>query len=168
MRYFIFLSVAYSMMAVLGALLHLVGVTQTVPDVALAFVLYVVFSRRGTAPVHACFALLLGYLCDVLGGTPAGLQAFTLTAVAMVGRVVARRIGAEGVTAQSLTTAFGSVVSSVLAGFLSRAIAQGAVSVPLLPTPMQVLACAIAGPLVFRLGRQLDAGLGLTSRPTLS
>lgn len=164
MRYLIFGGVAYGALVLMGVALRLLGVALAAPDVALAFVLYVAFSRRGSAPAHAAFAVTLGYLCDVLGGAPRGLHAFMLATVAMVSRTAARRVHLEGFVSEALATLGGAGASLALAVLVGAALHGVRPTLTWPEAPAQILATALLGPPVFALGRRLDARLGLVSR----
>ena len=150
---------------VVGVVLRFAGSPTVIPDVAQTFVLYVAFSRRGSAPTHAVFALILGYLCDVLSGAPRGLHAFVLAAIAMLGRRFARRLYLEGFVAEAIAGLVGSFASTLLIAATAVLLPYGRPELSWSQVLPQAFATALVAPLVFAIGRRVDARLGLVTAP---
>ncbi|MEK6606967.1 MAG: rod shape-determining protein MreD [Myxococcota bacterium] len=167
MRYILLFGVVYALLVLEAVLLRVVRVDLLAPGLAQAVVVYVALSRRGSAPAHAMFALAIGYLCDVLSGSPRGLHAFVLVALAMLGRLVARRVYIEGFVAEALAALGGSATSAMLIGAVAFVLPEAAPAIPWSPLPAQLIATALVGPPIFAMGRRLDARLGLGAVRTM-
>lgn len=163
MRYIVFSGLAYLLLVTMGALHQVFGITEAVPDVALALVLYVVFSRRGNAPSHAIFALVLGYLVDVLGGSPRGLHAFGLITLALLARLFSHRLELKGVLAQAAAVALACIVYSSLLAFVRAALGPDPAAGTWFPSLPHLVATTLCGPVIFKVGENCDGKLGLTS-----
>lgn len=172
-----FALLAFVLMTLLAPLARLLGLELVAIDVPLIFVLYTSVSDRRASLSRAssldlrarargaldipgvALALALGYLADVLGGSPKGVQSLSLACVYLLGRSLARRIYLEGVLPQVVFTLVGSVCASIVAVGLRWWL--GAVpGLSLIPVLIgQAVLTACAAPPVMKLLRMIDAQL---------
>ena len=104
------------LLLLLQAVLHtLVPTTAPLPAFALLTPLYVGFSPRWSPAGATAFALVIGYLFDLVSGAPTGVHAFATPLVVLLGSFVATALQVRGVLARTvasfvLVTVFGSLV----------------------------------------------------------
>jgi rod shape-determining protein MreD len=159
---------AYAMCVVVAAAWRLLGDTlhDAVPDIGALTAAYLgLTARRQVAPA-VLGSVVLGYLVDVISGSPAGLIALALGATSLAARATQQRILVRGT---AMTIAFSAFVAACaqLAALLVRVVYQvprAAVTVELAHLAMVTLATAIVGPLVWRVFRRIDAAYARTHR----
>lgn len=132
--------IGFLLLAVLGALLQLCGLTRISCDVATLMVLHVSLSTapvdvaRGSGlnraagwfePAGVAVTVGLGYLADLLSGTPPGLQALALATVYLLGRGLARQLYLGGALSYAIVggvaALFAGLVGTLLRSVLWRA-----------------------------------------------
>ena len=167
MRYLVLLLFGYALLVVEGAVMVFVPLRAAAPDLALMVVVATALSRRGTAPVHAVFAMALGYLADVLSGGPRGVLAFSFVLMSLVGRFFTRRVYVNRlwgrVAAGAVCTALCGVTTTV-AQFL---VVEGATLRVLALVPLHAAVTALLAPLVIGLCRRIDLTLGIVVQEPL-
>lgn len=123
-------------------------------------------TRPFMLPVTAGVAIL-GYLIDVISGTPAGLTSLVLVLTSDVARRTQRRLFVRGTSMMIGFSAFVSVMAS-LVQLVLRALfdvsALGSATLELRHMALVAFATALLGPLVWRLYRRIDAAFARTSR----
>ena len=123
-------------------------------------------TRPFMLPVIAGVAIL-GYLIDVISGTPAGLTALVLGMTSDVARRTQRRLFVRGTSMMIGFSAFISLIASLMQ-LLLRAVFDvstiGTLSLELQQMALVAIATAVTGPLVWRLYRRIDAAFARTSR----
>jgi len=149
---------AYVILLVMGAIWRLMPF-QSIPDVVALFAAYLGLTARERLAPAMLGAVILGYLADLLGGTPRGMMALTAAVVCVVGHFVHARILVRGLSA-TVTFAFFTGLASGVFVLTIRAI-YGMMPAGLW-TDLPVLfgssvLTALAGPIVFRICRALDA-----------
>jgi hypothetical protein len=155
---------AYALVLVLGCVWRLVPLPRAAPDVVALTAVYLgLTARRGLAP-STLGAVIIGYLGDLLTGTPPGLLALTAGVLCIAGHLIHRRLLVRG---WMVTIGF-SFFAALLAGLVSLLLrglgGQGGLGGEL-PSLLFVSATSgLAGPLVFRLCRRLDARFARTHR----
>ena len=112
-------------------------------------------------------AFLLGYLLDVLGGSPVGLHAFTSVATIALARVAGLRIITQGGYARALLAggfaALAELLALVLMAIFGRPYAPRAMLPQIIP---HAIATALVAPIVFRLAARTNAlAAGFMGRP---
>ena len=156
--------VAYLLILVLGASWQFVPTVQATPSVIALIAVYLgLTARRGIASA-VCGAVAVGYLGDLLFGTPLGLHALVAGVVCIAGHLVHRRLLVRGI---GVTAGF-SLFVGVLAGFIELLIRLYLGVVPLGAETgtfvVSAMCTAIAGPIVFRICRAVDARFARTHR----
>lgn len=112
-------------------------------------------------------AAVLGYLIDVISGTPAGLTSLVLGMTSDVARRTQSRLFVRGTSMMIGFSAFISIIAS-LGALMVRALFDvstiGSASLELQHIVLVAFATALTGPLVWRLYRRIDAAYARTHR----
>jgi rod shape-determining protein MreD len=160
---------AYVLCVIVAAIWRLVPTSllrDAVPDIGALTAAYVgLTARRELAPAVAA-AVVLGYLVDLISGTPAGLTSLALGGTAVFAHGIRQRILVRGT---AVTMAFSALVavSTGINLILERTVARmpmGSVAVELRHIALVAIATALVGPLVWRLFRRIDAAFARTQR----
>lgn len=161
--------VAYLACTIIGAFWRQLPVDfllDAVPDLGALTAAYLgLTARRNVAPAVGG-SVVLGYLVDVISGSPAGLAALTLGLTCLVARAAQQRIFVRGVGMTMAFSAFIAVTAGVI-GLIVRIVYT--VPRPSLATDLQSIALvtivtALIGPLVWRAFRRIDAAFARTHR----
>jgi cell shape-determining protein MreD len=161
--------VAYGLCVVVSSVWRMlpIDLMQTlVPDVVALTAAYLgLTARRGVSPAVAG-AVVLGYLGDLISGSPPGLIALCAGLLAVIAHNVHRRILVRGF---AMTLGF-SIFVGMASGFLIIAI-RVVNAIPLAPPGTELtrvagvaLATGLVGPAVLRLYRRIDAAFARTHR----
>ncbi|MCG8419911.1 MAG: hypothetical protein MJE77_18415 [Proteobacteria bacterium] len=157
---------AYVLILFIGCLWRFVPLGRMTPDiVALSAVYLGLTARERLAPATAG-AVVLGYLGDLLFGTPRGFLAVTAGIVCIFGQLIHRRLLVRGV----VVTAAVSFVTGLVSGLIGLGLRAYADLIPARAgVEFGVIAgsaaiTGILGPPLFRLFRALDARFGRTYR----
>ncbi len=156
----------YVLLVLLGPLWRVTPFEVVVPNLALIMAAYLGVTAREHLATPVAAAVIVGYLGDLLGGSPAGLTAF----IAGLGCVTARLV-----TARLLVRGRGFIIillaSLTLAGAalsLGLRVYHQAASAPLWSELLIALGCALITGItavpVFRLCRAVDARFARTER----
>jgi hypothetical protein len=158
---------AYAIVLVVGCLWRHIPLPRAAPDVAALAAAYLgLTARRDLAPPIAG-AVVIGYLADLLNGTPPGVLALSCGLLAIAGHLVHRRLLVRGWMVTLGFSFFTAVASGILVmtlrasgGGLPSGGTGGEIGWLLLGSTFT----ALVGPLVFRLCRRLDARFARTHR----
>jgi rod shape-determining protein MreD len=167
MRYLVLLLLGYALLVLEGALMVLVPVPAAGPDLALLVVVAAALSRRGTAPVHALFALAMGYLADVLGGGPRGLLAFSFALMSLVGRSFSRRVYVNRLWGRAVAAVVCTALCGTTATFVQWLVVEGATLRPLGLVPLHAGVTALLAAPIIALCRRIDSALGIVMQEPL-
>ncbi len=116
----------------------------------------------------AAISFALGYITDVVGIAPVGLNTFASVAIFLLARVVGVRLAAQTVSTQLLLCLIFAISNSVIVLVLIAIFGRDAYmarSLYLLVIP-HVVATTLAAPLVFRLAERIGEATG-AARPDL-
>lgn len=160
---------AYALCVIVGACWRLMPASflrDAVPELGALTAAYLgLTARRNLAPAVGG-SVAIGYLVDVISGTPAGLGALVLGVTCLVTRGAQQRILVRGA---AMTIGFSAFVALV-AGLVGL-IARGAAGIPVATITVELshlalvaFATALIGPLVWRLFRRIDAAFARTHR----
>lgn len=156
---------AYVVLLLLSALWRFVPIEPR-PDVVALFAVYLGLTARQTLAPSALAAFFVGYLGDLLMGAPRGLLALDAIALCLLGHFVHRRLLVRG---RVFTIIFSAAVA-VSSGLVLMAL-RAFVQSPLRGLGDEVLVLlgtaglsGLAGPLVFRAARAVDARFARTHR----
>lgn len=160
---------AYAVLLLLSATWRFVPL-ESRPDLVALFAVYLGLTARQTIAPAAFSAFLVGYLADLLMGTPRGLLALDAVVLCLMGHFVHRRLLVRG---RIFTMVFAAAVA-VSSGLVLMAL-RVLVESPLhrMGEEASVLfgsavLSALAGPLVFRLARAVDARFARTHRERMA
>jgi len=141
-------------------------VRDAVPDLGALSAAYLgLTARRHVSPAIGG-AVVLGYLVDLISGSPPGLFAFVLGLAALVARAVQQRILVRGAALSIAFSGFVALITGVLA-LVIRVVYRmptTTLSIELQHIALATIATAIAGPLVWRMFRRIDAAFARTHR----
>lgn len=157
---------AYALILLLGCVWRLMPFGRAAPDVVALSAFYLGLTARHRLAPSTLGAVVTGYLGDLLVGTPRGMLALIAGLLCILGHVIHRRLIVRGL-GMTLAVSFFTGLAAGLLGLLIRAYAglipQGAG----LGAGMLFYSAALtamAGPLVFRLCRTIDARFARTYR----
>jgi rod shape-determining protein MreD len=157
---------AYFLLLVVDTIWRFLPIGRAIPDlVALSAVYLGLAARERLAPAMLA-AVVMGYLADLLIGTPAGLLATSAGVMCLLGHFVQGRLIVRG---PLVTAAFALVVGLVSGGVLMglRAwlgLLSPSFSSEVVTALLSAALTAAAGPLVFRMCRRMDARFARTRR----
>jgi rod shape-determining protein MreD len=159
--------VAYLMCVAFAALWRLVPwIPDAIPDLGALTAAYLGLTARRQVSPAIGGAIVLGYLIDLISGAPPGLIALVLGLTTLIARAVQQRILVRGAVISVAFSAFVALVAGVLA-YLVRELYR----VPVAPFGIELrhvagvtVATAVAGPLVWRVFRRIDAAFARTHR----
>src|SRR5690606_38519332 len=148
---------AYALVLALGAIWRLTPLGRVAPDlVALSAVYLGLTARHRLAPAIAG-AVVLGYLADLLSGTPRGLPALVAGIMCIVGHVTHRRMIVRGWGVTIAVSFFTGLLSGLVALALRAyaGITARSLGVDLMAIVYVALLTALVGPTMFRLCRTI-------------
>ena len=137
------------------------GDTLVRPDVVAVVALYLGLNAREQLAMSIATAGAVGYLADILAGTPVGLLTAAACAVCAGSYIARGRLVVRGLRAVVIACAAASIAMSVLVALLSRAAGIGQTALPLDPMVIGIsaLLTATVGALLYILHRRVDARL---------
>lgn len=161
--------VAYALCVIVAAVWRLwpIGfVRDAVPELGALTAAYLgLTARRDLAPAVGG-SVVLGYLVDLISGSPPGLNALVLGLTGLVTRSVQQRILVRGYPMTAGFSAFVALVAGIVL-WLVRAmygIPRASFGQELKYIVLVVIATALLGPLVWRIFRRIDAAFARTHR----
>lgn len=174
MRPLIYLALGWLLLALVGAVGHVAGLTIMLPATSAALVAHAVFARELSLPATVLVAVGLGYLEDMHQGTPAGLLSLVHGISCLALAWASRRFAVDGAVARALAAGVAAVLVDLVTFGLLFALRRrlGLDTEPLLAGLLlarwHALATVLAAPAVFLL---VELALGgwerlLGRRPT--
>ena len=156
---------AFLLSVLAGAFWRVMPFDVVAPQVALLVALYLGASVRGQTWEATAAALAIGYLHDIVEGGPRGLAAFVLGAVCLLARLATARLLVRGTVFIMVFSWSGAVVAAVMT-WIVRAAGGGTVRLAdELPAAFgATVLTALVAPVVFRVGRTIDARFARTQR----
>lgn len=161
--------VAYMLCVIVAAVWrYMPGFTRdAVPAIGALTAAYLGHTTRPHMLPAMLSAAVLGYLIDVISGTPAGMTSFALGMTSDLARRTQHRLLVRGTAMIIGFSAFVSIIAS-LAQLMVRALSNvSTISTPALELrhiALVAISTALAGPLVWRLYRRIDAAYARTHR----
>lgn len=159
---------AYIMCVIVAASWRMFGgvLHDAVPDLGALTAAYLgLTARRDVAPAVGA-SVVLGYLIDLISGAPPGLSALVLALTGLVARAVQQRIFVRGKVMTMAFSAFVALVAWVIA-FVVRVLyhaSRADLVLELRHAALVIVATALAGNLVWRVFRRIDAAFARTAR----
>jgi rod shape-determining protein MreD len=163
-----FIALGLGLLLVQANLFRVTGwihVPGLVPSLVLPLILFMGVHEYSIAR-GAAVAFLLGYVTDLVGGSPVGLFTFTYVALFLLARAAGVRLAAQTVMLQVVLALAFALVHSVMVLVLIAIFGKDAY-VPRALYPMvipHVIATAAVAPLVFRLAQRIHAATVISSR----
>lgn len=156
---------SYGLILLLGCLWHYLPLDVAVPEVAALGALYLGLTARQRLAPATLGAVIIGYLSDLLLGTPRGSQALVAGVLCILGHLIHRRLLLRGRVVTMLLAAF----TGLAAGLLGTPIRWFAGHLPgggdaLGAMVQAALVTGLVGPLVFHSCRAVDARFARTHR----
>ncbi|HTL38808.1 MAG TPA: hypothetical protein VL326_37010 [Kofleriaceae bacterium] len=161
--------VAYVMCVIVAAVWRFMpGFTRdAVPAIGALTAAYLGHTTRPYQSSAVAGSVVLGYLIDVISGTPPGLSSLALAKTAVVARGTQQRIFVRGF---GMTVAYSAFIS--LFASLARMFSMAIFGVPRAPSvalelqymALTAFSTALVGPVVWRLFRRIDAAYARTHR----
>jgi rod shape-determining protein MreD len=161
--------VAYVMCVLLAAIWrYMPGLLQdAIPGIGPLTAAYLGYTLRPFRAPSTAGVVVLGYLIDVVSGTPPGLTSLVLAITAEIARATQQRIFVRGA---SMTIAFSGFIAliSSFASWILRALfsglSTGSASLELQHAALVAMATALVGPAVWKIFRRIDAAYARTHR----
>jgi rod shape-determining protein MreD len=161
--------VAYVMCVLLAAIWrYMPGLLQdAIPGIGPLTAAYLGYTLRPFRAPSTAGVVVLGYLIDVISGTPPGLTSLVLAITAEIARATQQRIFVRGA---SMTIAFSGFIAliSSFASWILRALfnglSTGSASLELQHAALVAIATALVGPAVWKVFRRIDAAYARTHR----
>lgn len=156
----------YFLVLVMGVLWRMGPLDRAIPDVVALIAIYLGLAARERVAPSVLASVVIGYLADLLLGGPLGLLAIDAGVMCLVGHFVQGRLIVRGLV---FTAGFAAVVGLVsglvlLALRAFHGLVGAAVGSQLVTILLSALTSGLAGPIVFRLCRQVDARFARTQR----
>jgi rod shape-determining protein MreD len=165
MRVVVHVFFGFLLVVMLGAFWHSFSLGKAVPDVVAVVSVYLGLTARERSSPSMAGALVLGYVADLVLGTPKGLLAFSACSVCLLGHLVQGRLLVRGVPFTALFTACVAFVSGLI--MLAVRARMG----PALSASDEIwtlfrcaLVTGLLGPIIFWVCRSIDARLARTRR----
>lgn len=160
--------VAYVLCVVVAAVWrHMPGFTHdAIPAIGALTAAYLGHTTRPHRAPATAGAVVIGYLIDVISGTPVGMSSLVLAMTADIARSTQQRIFVRGVAMTIGYSAFIALFASLAKILVSVlfGIPRPPVALELEQMALVALATALVGPLVWRLFRRIDAAYARTHR----
>lgn len=159
--------VAYVILLVLGALWYAISILpDTRPDIAAIVAAYLGLTARRSVAAAVGASIVVGYLADLLAGTPVGLQALVAGVICILGHLVHRRIVVRGLRVTLAFSLLVGVSASLLVAFLRWVMGEptGGAWFELVGILAPGIPTALLGPPMLRLLRRIDAAFARTHR----
>jgi rod shape-determining protein MreD len=161
--------VAYALCVIVGAVWRALPfelVHDAIPDLGALTAAYLgLTARRDVAPAVGG-SVVLGYLVDVISGTPPGLAALAFGLTCLVARAAQQRILVRGTALAIGFSAFIAVVTGIVVLIVRvlYGVPRASLGTELQHLALVTLATALLGPLVWRAFRRIDAAFARTHR----
>jgi rod shape-determining protein MreD len=161
--------VAYALCVIVGACWRLMPygfVRDAVPDLGAVSAAYIGLTARRTVAPAVGGSVVLGYLVDLISGTPPGLIALVLGFTGLIARAVQQRILVRGAAMTIGFSAFVGLVAALIQLILRALnhLPRASVGVELQHIALVVIATGAVGPLAWRVFRRVDAAFARTQR----
>lgn len=166
MRALVHIAVAYVTLVVGGAVWPALPFRVVAPDVTAVFAVYLGITARQEISGAAATAVVIGYLADLLGGTPRGLMALVAGLTCVVGRLLTARLLVRGrlfVSVFCAVTAFAAALFT-LGLRISFGVSIGGVWGEILVAVASALLTGLVAAPLFRICRAIDARFARTER----
>lgn len=159
---------AYVLCVLVSALWHVLPgpAHDAIPDIGALTAAYLGLTARRTIAPAVGGSIAIRYLADLISGAPPGLTALVLALTGLVARAVQQRIYVRGAAMTVAFSGFVALVAQALAIAVraSYRMSLAAAYIELRHLALVAIATALAGPLVYKLFRRIDATYARTAR----
>ena len=160
--------VAYVMCIVVAAIWrHMpLAAADAIPNVGALTAAYLGHTARTVRAPSTAGAVVVGYLIDIISGTPAGLTSLVLALTTGIARATQQRIFVRGLAMTIGFSAFVAIVCALIS-LVVRAlfgIPRADLAIEMQHLAFVTMATAVVGPLVWRVFRRIDAAYARTHR----
>jgi cell shape-determining protein MreD len=157
---------AYGLLLLLGAVWRLLPIRDLLPDIVALFAAYLGLTARQKLAPSVAGAVIIGYLADLLVGSPAGLLAITSGIICTACHLIQGRLLVRGVVFTMIFAALTALASGLLIlGFRAMGgILAGGWSAAMTTLLGTTLLTGLLGPFVFRACRIVDSRFARTRR----
>ncbi len=164
------IGIAYAMVLALCAVWRLGPLPRAMPDVVALFAVYLGLTARIQVAPSVLGAIIIGYLADLLLGTPRGVLALDAGLLCLFAHLVHRRLLVRGWVFTAGFTAFTAVVSGLVVMALRAymGVGPGRFGDELALLAATAALTGVIGPFVFRLCRVVDARFARTQRDRMA
>ena len=161
--------VAYALCVIVAAVWrYMPGFTRdAIPALGALTAAYLGHTTRPHRAPAIAGAVVLGYLIDVVSGTPTGMSSLALAMTAEIARATQQTIFVRGTLMTIVYSGFIAVFASLARLIVSLVFGiprSGNIVLELQFIALIAFATALAGPLVWRLFRRIDAAYARTHR----
>ena len=160
--------VAYFSCVIVGAVWRLMpwAVHDAVPDLGALTAAYLGLTARRNVTPAVGGSVMLGYLVDLISGSPPGLMALVLGLTCVIARAIQQRIYVRGATMTIGFSAFVALVAGILAILVRGTyhVPSARMAVDLRNLALVAIATGVVGPFVWRIFRRIDAAYARTAR----
>src|SRR5262245_41488809 len=166
MRVVAHIASAYLLMVVFGVLWRLAPFDVLAPNLPIVIAAYLGITTRDRVPHATAGAVAIGYLADLLTGSPRGLLALVCGVLCLGGRLVSARLLVRGRLVVMGFAFLTSILASILVVAARVAVGAelGSAWRELASALGSALLTGLAAPLVFRLCRRIDVSFARTAR----
>jgi len=163
-------AVAYVVVLLLSAVWRLGPLPRAMPDAVALFGVYLGLTARVQVAPSVLGAIVIGYLADLLIGTPRGVLALDAGLLCLFAHLVHQRLLVRGWIYTSVFCAIIAVLSGVILMAIRAymGVGPGSLSEEVWVLAASALLTGLAGPLVFRMCRVIDARFARTQRDRLA
>ncbi len=160
--------VAYFSCVIVGAVWRLMpwAIHDAVPDLGALTAAYLGLTARRNVTPAVGGSVLLGYLVDLISGSPPGLMALVLGLTCVIARAIQQRIYVRGTTMTIAFSAFVALVAGLVAIIVRGVyhVSIASMAVELRNLALVAVATGAVGPVVWRMFRRIDAAYARTAR----
>jgi cell shape-determining protein MreD len=157
---------AYFMVLLVGAIWRFLPFDRAIPDLVALSAVYVGLTARERVAPAMLAAVVIGYLADLVIGTPSGLLSTSAGVMCLLGHFVQGRLVVRG---RLVTIGFALMVGLVSSAVLMAlrawlGLLSGSLGSEIGTGLLSTVLTGLVGPLVFRLCRKTDARFARTRR----
>jgi rod shape-determining protein MreD len=147
-RFLVLMLLGYAMVVVQASIQALLPLRVLVPELGLLVALYAGLTAQQGISGACAVALMLGYVTDLLAGSPKGLHAMVFVLACLLAKGASLRLMLSTSLIAAAFAFFVSILAAVLVVATRAQIDHSTLS-PLSIAPLQALVTAIFAPIVF-------------------
>jgi rod shape-determining protein MreD len=166
MRIAAHVATAYVVLLLFGVLWRVLPFDVLAPNVPILLAAYLGITTRDRVPHATLGAVLIGYLADLLMGSPRGLMAFVCGALCVCGRLMTARLMVRGRAVVMVFAFLASLLASLLMAGVRLYLGGGVSGFwrEVLVALGSAGLTALVAPLIFKVCRRVDVACARTAR----